>query len=212
MDTLSKWDATRKCEAAATSPSTGSTRWWRDQSRADRTDWVSLIDAADTALQRLREVQPSSPGHVMRDSWKKVAEEAWDNPSWREAAREYHDARGGRVRIAEIDPGRLQLLRRLMGDEITLGRAWAEMNMAAREPFDEAPKTTYDAVDFELRTYGLSELNKCNCQRRLAGLSIGQLKKLMVGLQQRRDQYPAISDELLTALAAVYDARVSNEG
>jgi hypothetical protein len=29
-------------------------RWWRDQSRADRTDWKSLLDDASAALTRLR--------------------------------------------------------------------------------------------------------------------------------------------------------------
>jgi hypothetical protein len=125
MSTLSKWDATRKCEAAATCPSTGTTReWWRDQSRIDRTDWIS----------------------------------------------------------------------------------------AARQQYNEAPKATFDAVEFELRTYGLSELSKRNCQRRLTDLSVAQLKKLMISLQQRRRQYPAVSNELLAALATIYDARViSNE-
>jgi hypothetical protein len=210
MSTLSKWDATRNGEALA-SPSTGITReWWRDQSRADCTDWISLIDAADTALQGLRAVP--SLGHVMPAPWKKLAAEAWDAASWREAACEYHDARSGRVLVADIDSRRSQLLRRLMGDDTSVNRAWDEINSAARERFDEAAKTTYDTVDFELSTYGLSELSKGSCQRRLADLSIGQLKKLMVGLQQRRGQYPAVSDELLAALAAVYDARVSNEG
>ena len=98
-----------------------------------------------------------------------------------------------------------------MGDDTTPNRAWDEINPAARERDNEAPKATYDAVEFELRTCGLSELGKRNCQRRLADLSIAQLKKLMVGLQQRRGQYPAVSDELLAALAAVYDAMVSDE-
>ena len=95
-----------------------------------------------------------------------------------------------------------------MGDEVTPGRAWAEINTDARERYNEATKATYDAVEFELRTCGLSEISKSSCQRRLADLSTGQLKKLMVGLQQRRGQYPAVSDELLAALATVYDARV----
>ena len=56
---------TRKREAATTFPSTGQPEFWRDRSRIDRTDWISLIDAADTALQRLRAVQPSSLGRVM---------------------------------------------------------------------------------------------------------------------------------------------------
>ena len=212
MNTLPRWDATSKDERAATFPSIGNTRGlWREQSLDDRTDWVPLNQAADTALQRLRALQPSCQGDVTTDCWKKLAEEAWDAPSWREAARGYRDARGGRVAVAEIDPGRSQLLRRLMDDDISINRAWDEINSAARERCDEAPKTTYDAVEFELRTYGLSELSKRNCQRRLADLSIAQLKRLMVGLQQRRGQYPAVSDELLAALATVYDARVNSD-
>ena len=147
----------------------------------------------------------------MTDCWKKLADEAWAAPSWREAARGYRDARSGRVIIVEIDPRRSQLLRRLMGDDTTLNRAWDEINPAARERYNEAPKATNDAVEFELRSYGLSELSKRNCQRRLADLSIAQLKRLMVGLQQRRGQYPAVSDELLAALATVYDARVNSD-
>jgi len=210
MNALSTWDATRKCEATSTFHSTGSTREWsRDQSCTDRADWVPLSQAADRGLQRLRAVQPSSQGHVI-DEWKKFADEAWAAPGWREAACEYRDARGGRVLIAEIAPQRSQLLRPLRGDDTTLDRAWGEIN--ARERYNEAPKTTYDAVEFELRSYGASELSKSNCQRHLADLSVAQLKKLMIGLQQCRGQYPAVSDELLAALAAVYDALViSNE-
>src|SRR4051812_2283807 len=132
MNTSLKWDATRKCEATATFPSTGRTReWWHDQSRIDRTDWISLIKAAETALERLRSVRPPSQGDVtITHRWNEVAEEAWADPPWREAAREYRDARGNRVLIAEINPERLQPLRRLMGEEIARGRAWAEMNLA----------------------------------------------------------------------------------
>jgi hypothetical protein len=133
MNNLPKRDATCNGDAAAF-PSTGITReWWRNQSRADRTDWISLIDAADTALQRLRAVQPSSQVHVMTDPRMKLAVEAWDAPRWRETARGYQDARGGRVLIAEIQPGRSQLLRRFMGDDTTLNRAWDEIDPAAHE-------------------------------------------------------------------------------
>jgi hypothetical protein len=189
MSNLPKRDATCNCEAAAF-PSTGSTReWWRDQSRADRTDWISLLDAADTALQRLRAVQPSSLGHVITDSWKKLAVQAWDSPSWREAAREHRAAHGGRVLIAEIDPGRLQLLRRLSGD-------------------DTAPEATCNAAVYELRTHGLDGLSNPACQRRLADLSAAELRRIMVSLQQRRGSYPHISDDLLTALAQIYGEKV----
>jgi hypothetical protein len=78
----------------------------------------------------------------------------------------------------------------------------------ARERSGEAPRATYDAVFYELREYGVSQLGQANCQRRLADLSIAQLKRLMAGLQQRRAQYPNISDQLLSALGEIWDARI----
>ena len=64
-----------------------------------------------------------------------------------------------------------------MDPAISLKRAWDEINRTARERYNEAPKATYDAVMFELRTYGLPQLKKARCQRRTADLSIAQLKK-----------------------------------
>jgi hypothetical protein len=102
-------------------------------------------------------------------------------------------------------------LRRLMRDSVSLEYVRDELNWLARERYNEAPKATYDAVVYELRTYGLPPLSKPNCQRRLADLSIAQFKNLMAGLQRRRGQYPNVSDELLTALATIYDARVTSD-
>jgi hypothetical protein len=76
--------------------------------------------------------------------------------------------------------------------------------------YNEAPEATYNAVVYELRTYGLPQLNKPNCQRRLVDLSIAQFRNLMISLQQRRGQYPNISDELLTALGEIYDVRMAS--
>ena len=149
---------------------------------------------------------------MMATDWKKAAEDAWDSPSWREAAEQYRRDRAGRVLIVEIPPEHLARLRRLMmRDEISLDRAWGEINLAARERFNEAPKATYDAVVYELRTHGVSQLSKPNCQRRLGDLSPAQLKNLIASLQQRRGQYPNVSDELLTTLATSYDARITSD-
>jgi hypothetical protein len=76
------------------------------------------------------------------------------------------------------------------------------------ERYNEAPEATFNAVVYELRTHGASQLSKPNCQRRLADLSLAQFKSLMASLQQRRGQYPNISDELLTALVEIYHARI----
>ena len=69
---------------------------------------------------------------MMTTDWKKAAEDAWDSPSWREAAEQYRRDRAGRVLIVEIPPEHLARLRRLMmRDEISLDRAWGEINLAA---------------------------------------------------------------------------------
>jgi hypothetical protein len=98
-----------------------------------------------------------------------------------------------------------------MSDNVTLDRAWAEINRAARERYNEAPESTFQAVFYELRTHGVAQLRQPNCQRRLADLSIAQLKRLIGGLQQRRGQYPGISDELLTTLGEICDTRIASD-
>jgi hypothetical protein len=98
-----------------------------------------------------------------------------------------------------------------MSDSTSLDYAWDKLNRLARERYNEAPKATYNAAVHELRTHGISQLNKPNCQRRLSDLSIAQLKNLIACLQQRRGKYPNVSDELLTAVGEIYDARVVSD-
>ena len=95
-----------------------------------------------------------------------------------------------------------------MSDDVSHERAWNEICRAAREQYNEAPKATYDAAIYELRTYGVSQLSKPNSQRRLSDLSATQIKTLMASLQARRNQYPNMSDELLKALARIYSEKV----
>jgi hypothetical protein len=91
-------------------------------------------------------------------------------------------------------------------------RRRAQAQHAPSERYNEAPEATYNAVVYELRNYGVSQLSKPNSQRRLSDLSTAQIKNLMAGLQQRRSQYPKVTDELLMTLATIYDARTcSNE-
>ena len=144
-------------------------------------------------------------------NWKKTAENAWSAPEWKAAAVEYHHARGARPLIVEIEPNHLKQLRRLMESGVSLDAAWNELKRLARERYNEAPKATYDAAAYELRTYGLPQLSNLNCQRRLADLSIAQIKNLMASLQRCRGQYPNVSDALLATLANIYDARISSD-
>ena len=62
------------------------------------------------------------------------------------------------------------------------------------------PQSTYDAVLYELRTYGLAHLANSNCQRRLADLSTFQMRELIAALIQLRPKYSSITDELLLKL------------
>lgn len=89
--------------------------------------------------------------------WKQIAADAWNAPSWREAALEYQDARAGRRLIVETLPEDLARLRRLMSDSVSLERAWAELSDPRNRP---TPKATVDAVMFAVRVGGLGALKE----------------------------------------------------
>ena len=71
-----------------------------------------------------------------------------------------------------------------------------------REPHQQcaASQATYDAILYELRTYGISQLAKPNCRRRLFDLSTEQVRELIAALMRLRPRYPAITDDLLLKL------------
>jgi len=145
----------------------------------------------------------------MTTDWKKAAEDAWSAPSWRDAAEQYDRDRADRPLIVETDRKQLKRLHRLMSD-VSFGRTWDEVTRLAGERYSEAPKATYDAVIYELRTHGLPQLKKQNCQQRLSDFSAAQLKAVMVSLQARRNQYPKVTDELLAVLAEIYKRMASH--
>ncbi len=96
--------------------------------------------------------------------------------------------------------------------EISLERACGEISRAARERYQEAPKATYDAVVYELRTKGIGQLGEPACRRRLCDLSGAQIKAAMASLHARRDEYPHVNDEMLNALARIYNEKVPGDG
>jgi hypothetical protein len=63
-----------------------------------------------------------------------------------------------------------------------------------------AAKSTYDALVYELRTYGIAQLEKPNCRGRLGDLSTQQVRDLIAALMRLRPNYPAITDELILKL------------
>ena len=68
---------------------------------------------------------------------------SWSDPSWRKAAREYHAARAGRRTVDRLD-----CLRRLFDDVVSIDRAWTELNTIK----GRAAEATVEALMHGLRT------------------------------------------------------------
>src|SRR4029450_5036098 len=108
--------------------------------------------------------KPQLRGHARRSSqrfpimanlsnlkdWKKVAADALNAPSWKEAAKQYHRDRAGRPLIVEIEPEHLKRLRRLMDQATSLERAWDKISRKN----GGAPQATVEAFMFSLRSRG----------------------------------------------------------
>jgi hypothetical protein len=89
--------------------------WWVAEAVRTGTDWSGVVDAALEMLV--------AGGILEREPEPMFA---WDAPSWRQAAVEYHRDRPGRLAV-EIEPKRLARLRPLMADGVSLERAWQEI-------------------------------------------------------------------------------------
>jgi hypothetical protein len=53
---------------------------------------------------------------------------AWESPGWRQAALDYHAARGANPTVVEIEPERLAALRALMADDVSIDQACHQLN------------------------------------------------------------------------------------
>jgi hypothetical protein len=107
-------------------------------------------------------VGPDRSGFWLR---QEGAEAAWNSASWREAAREYHQARAGRPAVVELHSERLAHLRRLMADDVSLERAWAQLNACGARP---TPQSTIEAVIYTVRERGVAALKERTNIERLA--------------------------------------------
>ena len=127
------------------------------------------------------------------------ADDAWAAPGWREAALDYHKHRGGRVSIASYAPEHLARLRRLLDDDVSLDRAWHELN----DRPSGAAASTVEALVFGLRD-GLAALPK-NPERlrRLSELNAEQLKAVCRRLQNFNPEIatPWSSEEVVALIA-----------
>src|SRR5262249_32553406 len=88
--------------------------------------------------------------------------------------------RGGRVSIAPYAPEEIARLRRLMDDDVSLDRAWHELNGRP----SGAAASTVEALMFALRSRGVQALGEPHVLRRLAQLDNAQLREIAVRLQK----------------------------
>jgi hypothetical protein len=131
-----------------------------------------------TAPQKDHYGQPSEQSSEAPEA---AAADAWDNPGWKEAARQYHETRGNRPPIVETEPERLARLRRLLADNISLDRAWGELNQHQRV---DAPQTTVEALMFSLRRGVGALADEPATQRRLSELSEEQVCEVYARVQK----------------------------
>lgn len=73
-------------------------------------------------------------------------------------------------------------------------------------PSRDAPQTTYDAVLWVLREYGLARIDDKWMRPRLAEFSTTQLKELIAAMGRMQSRYPrTITSELISTLKEYYD-------
>jgi hypothetical protein len=105
--------------------------------------------------------------------------------------------RADQKRRCQVEPERLAQLRRLLNDNVSLERAWAELN---QRRLDGAPRMSVEALVYELRTRGLAAFEHPNCLRRLSDVSTPQWRDLIARLIRLRRKYRSITDDLLLKL------------
>ena len=116
-------------------------------------------------------------------NWEEIAVGAWISAGWKQAALEYHHARGNRTLIVETPPEDLARLRRLMRDNVSLASAWAELNDPRNRP---TPKATVDAVIHAVRERGLAALKEPVTAERLERCDAAAKAEIEQGIARLR--------------------------
>ena len=139
----------------------------------------------------------------MTKDWKALAQEAWNAPSWKTAAAEYRLDRAGRPLIVEIEPHRLMRLRRLLDDDVSLQRAWDELNDPRNRP---TPDIVVEALMLGLRERGTKALTERKVLQRLSDLSEQQVHDVCERLQRLKPEIArAWTTEQITALLGAWN-------
>jgi len=125
--------------------------WWTEEAVRAGTDRSGLIAAAVEMMV--------AAGMVEQPQTEAIT--PWDAPSWREAAAEYHRDWSGRVAV-EIEPKRLERLRRFMAHSISLERVYDEIGRNRA-----TPAVTVEALKLAVREHGPKTLAEPTNQERL---------------------------------------------
>jgi hypothetical protein len=157
--------------------------WWRREAARCGSDWAGIAQWVSMQINLL--------AHLLADTQAcdVCGQTPCVNPPFCDVCRDIDRRTAGKHRSGSD---------RLPHDwsDMSLDALWDRLNT----PGNEAPKSTYDALFFELSACGLSQLAKSNCQRRLAALSTAQLRTLIHALMRSRAKYPNITDELIAKL------------
>jgi hypothetical protein len=130
-----------------------------------------------------------------RSAARQAAEAAWEAPGRKQASRECHANRPpGRNR----DDPHIARARRLLADDVSLERAWHELNRR-----DRAAASTVEALMFSLRS-GVAALGNSSTLGRLSELSEEQARAAAVRLQKFKPEIapPWTPDDVAVLLAA----------
>jgi hypothetical protein len=155
--------------------------------------WVAAIRdglVAKLGQDRVQEITAAAFAAVRDDLLKfedieaepTFADDAWSAPGWCDAAVDYHKDRGDRVSVRPYTADELARLRERMADNVTLERAWQEIN----HPTDRATASTLEALMFGLRERGAAALAEGPVRQRLVQLERAQV--LQVGDRLQRLQ------------------------
>ena len=135
-------------------------------------DEIQRIMAA--AFARVRDARNVGPPFRDKLRIEFRCRNIWDAPGWREAAPQYRANRP-----SPPDRQTIERARRLLDDNVSLERAWHEIN--ARP--GRAAQTTVEALMFSLRD-GVGALSRPDTLRRLSELDDLQLREVVVRLLQ----------------------------
>jgi hypothetical protein len=126
----------------------------------------------------------------------------WSSPGWRDAAVEYHAERGRRRTVVEVEPERLRRLRQLLDPNISLDRAYREIN--ADRLRGRAATLSVEALTYSLRN-GTEALMAPDTKQRLSELSEDQLREVCARLQNFKPNIaPVWTPEQVEALVIIW--------